>query len=210
MDVDSVAGIVSLVQIGTLEFHTWLSRIDALETPDRVIFDLDPGPGDTWPRIIDAAHLLRDRLVEIGLVSFPKLTGGKGLHLVIPLVPRAAWDRVKEFARAVAESAARERPQQFTANMAKSRRQGRIFIDYLRNGRGATAICAYSTRARAGAPVAVPISWDELDPAARSDRYGIDTVRRRLAALRKDPWADFERARRPLTAEMIEAAARRG
>lgn len=210
MHVDSIAGIVSLVQIGTLELHVWGSRVDAVETPDTAVFDLDPGPGMTWPRVIDAAHLLRERLDAIGVTSFPKLTGGKGLHLVVPLVPRAAWDRVKEFARTVAESVARDHPGQFTSNMAKSRRQGRIFIDYLRNGRGATAVCSYSTRARAGAPVAVPISWDELDPAARPDRYGIDTVKRRLAALRKEPWADFERSRRPITAEMIMAAAQRG
>ncbi|HEX6993464.1 MAG TPA: DNA ligase D [Gammaproteobacteria bacterium] len=208
MYVDSVAGIVSLVQIGTLELHVWGSVVDALETPDMLIFDLDPGPGVTWPRLIDAALLLRERLEEIGFRSFAKLTGGKGLHLVVPLEPRADWDRAKEFARTVAERAAREQPERLTANMAKSRRHGRIFIDYLRNGRGATAICSYSTRARVGAPVAVPIGWEELDPASRSDRYSIDTVKRRLAALRKDPWADFDRARRPITDETLEAAAR--
>lgn len=208
MYVDSVAGIVSLVQIGTLELHVWGSIVDALETPDMLIFDLDPGPGVTWPRLIDAALLLRERLEEIGFRSFPKLTGGKGLHLVVPLEPRADWDRAKEFARTVAERAARDQPERLTANMAKSRRHGRIFIDYLRNGRGATAICSYSTRARVGAPVAVPIGWEELDPASRSDRYGIDTVKRRLAALRKDPWADFDRARRPITDETLDAAAR--
>ncbi len=208
MYVDSIAGIVSLVQIGALELHVWGSVIDALETPDMLIFDLDPGPGVIWPRLIDAALFLRERLENIGFRSFPKLTGGKGLHLVVPLEPRADWDRAKEFARTVAERAAREQPERLTANMAKSRRHGRIFIDYLRNGRGATAICSYSTRARAGAPVAVPIGWDELDPASRSDRYGIDTVKRRLAALRKDPWADFDRARRPITDETLDAAAR--
>lgn len=207
MYVDSLAGIVSLVQVGTLEFHVWGSVVDALETPDMLVFDLDPGPGVTWPRLIDAAHLLRDRLERIGLRSYPKLTGGKGLHLVVPLVPRADWDQAKEFARTVAEVVAKEQPDRFTANMAKARRQGRIFIDYLRNGRGATAICSYSTRARAAAPVAVPIGWEELDPASRSDRYGIDTVKRRLAALRKDPWADFERARRPITDETLESVA---
>ena len=210
MYVDSVAGIVSLVQIGALELHVWGSVVDALERPDMLVFDLDPGPGVTWPRLIDAALLLRERLEGMGLKSFAKLTGGKGLHLVVPLLPQADWDRAKEFARAVAEGLAREQPERFTANMAKSRRHGRIFIDYLRNSRGATAICSYSTRARPGAPVAVPIGWEELDPASRSDRYSIDTVKRRLAALRRDPWADFERARRPISEETLEAAAARG
>lgn len=205
MYVDSLAGIVSLVQIGALELHAWGSKVDALETPDLLVFDLDPGPGVTWPKLIEAAHLIEERLAQLGLESFPKLTGGKGLHLVVPLLPRAEWERAKEFCRAVAERLAREHPERFTSNMAKSKRRGRIFIDYLRNGRGATAIVAYSTRARAGASVAVPIGWDELDPASRSDRYGIDTVRRRLAALRKDPWPDFERARRAITEETLDA-----
>ena len=128
------------------------------------------------------------------------------MHLVVPLLPQTEWERAKEFCRAVAEGLAREYPERFTANMAKSKRRGRIFIDYLRNGRGATAIAAYSTRARAGASVAVPIGWDELDPASRSDRYGIDTVRRRLAALRKDPWPNFERMRRAISEETLEVA----
>jgi bifunctional non-homologous end joining protein LigD len=210
MYVDSLPGLVSLVQIGALELHVWGSTIDALETPDTVVFDLDPGPGVTWPRLIEGADAVEKRLAALGFRSYPKLTGGKGLHVIVPLLPREKWDRVKEFTRAVAEGLARERPEHFTANMAKSKRHGRIFIDYLRNGRGATAVAAYSTRARPGASVAVPIGWEELDPASRSDRYGIDTVRRRLAALRKDPWPDYERARRAITAETLEAAGMRG
>ena len=206
MYVDSLTGIVSLVQFGALELHAWGSVVDALETPDLLVFDLDPGPGVTWPRLIEGARMLEERLATLGLKSFPKLTGGKGLHLVVPLVPRADWERAKTFCKAVAEGLAREHPERFTANMAKSKRRGRVFIDYLRNGRGSTAIVPYSTRARPGAPVAVPIAWDELDPASRSDRYGIDTVRRRLAALRKDPWPDFERARRAISDETLESA----
>lgn len=206
MYVDSLTGIVSLVQFGVLELHAWGSVVDALETPDLLVFDLDPGPGVTWPRLIDGARILEERLASLGLGSFPKLTGGKGLHLVVPLLPRADWERAKSFCKAVADGLAREHPERFTANMAKSKRRGRVFIDYLRNGRGSTAIVPYSTRARPGAPVAVPIAWDELDPASRSDRYGIDTVRRRLAALRKDPWPDFERARRAISDETLESA----
>ena len=204
--VDSLPGIVALVQIGALEIHCWGSRVDALETPDLLVFDLDPGPGVTWVRLIEAARTLSARLDALGLHAFPKLTGGKGLHLVVPIVPEHDWDLVKAFTRAVAEGLAREQPEAFTANMAKARRQGRVFVDYLRNARGATAISAYSTRARAGAPVAVPIGWDELDPASRSDRYSIDTVRRRLAALRKDPWADFDRSRVEISKQMLGAA----
>jgi bifunctional non-homologous end joining protein LigD len=146
---------------------------------------------------------LKERVENLGLKTFPKLTGGKGLHLVVPLVPDRSWDEIKRFALRVAEAEARERPDRFTANMAKAKRQGRIFIDYLRNGRGATAIAPYSTRARSGAPVAVPVGWDELDPASRSDRYTIDTVRRRLAALHNDPWAGFEAARTAISDRML-------
>ncbi|HEU4617936.1 MAG TPA: DNA ligase D [Gammaproteobacteria bacterium] len=204
--VDSLKGLVALVQIGVLELHCWGCRIDTLETPDLLVLDLDPGPGVTWPRLLEGALGLKERVERLGLQTFPKLTGGKGLHLVAPIAPARGWDDVKRFALAIAEAEARERPDRFTTNMAKSKRTGRIFIDYLRNGRGATAIAPYSTRARPGAPVAVPVAWDELDPASRSDRYAIDTVRRRLAALRKDPWAGFEEARTTITDEMIAAA----
>jgi bifunctional non-homologous end joining protein LigD len=204
--VDSLKAIVALVQIGVLEFHCWGSRIDALETPDVLVLDLDPGPGVTWPRLLEGAFSLKERVERLGLQSFPKLTGGKGLHLVVPVAPTRGWDDVKRFALAIADSEAREHPDRYTTNMAKAKRTGRIFIDYLRNGRGATAIAPYSTRARSGAPVAVPVGWEELDPASRSDRYSIDTVRRRLAALRKEPWAGFEKARAPITDEMLAAA----
>jgi bifunctional non-homologous end joining protein LigD len=204
--VDSLKGIVALVQLGVLEFHCWGSRIDALDRPDMLVLDLDPGRGVTWPRLLEGAWALKTRVEALGLRPFPKLTGGKGLHLVVPLAPERGWDDVKRLALAIAEAEARERPDRFTASMAKTKRDGRVFIDYLRNGRGATAIAAYSTRARAGAPVAVPVGWEELDPASRSDRYSVDTVRRRLAALKKDPWAGFEEARAAITDETMAAA----
>lgn len=204
--VDSLEGIVALVQVGVLELHCWGSRVDALERPDLIVLDLDPGPGVTWARLLEGALSLKARVERLGLTSFPKLTGGKGLHLVVPVAPERDWDTVKRLSRALAEAEARERPDRFTSNMSKRRREGRIFIDYLRNGRGATAIAPYSTRARAGVPVAVPVGWEELDPASRSDRYSIDTVRRRLAALRRDPWAGFDAARIPITDSMLSAA----
>jgi bifunctional non-homologous end joining protein LigD len=136
-----------------------------------------------------------------------RTTGGKGLHLVTPLIPTLGWDEVKAFARAIAEAHAHDDPRRLTADMSKSKRQGRIFIDYLRNGRGSTAIASYSTRAREGATVAVPLSWDELSPAVTSDRFDIENLRRRLDSLHADPWDGFEAARRAITPQMRAAVA---
>ena len=202
--------LVALVQAGTLELHVWGSRIDDLERPDILVFDLDPGDGVAWPAVLHAARSLRERLEGgLGLASFVRTTGGKGLHVVVPLEPSLGWDAVKAFARGVAGAHARDDRQRFTTHPSKSKRKGRIFLDYLRNARGATAIASYSTRAREGAPVAVPVRWDELDPALTSDRYGIGNLRRRLSALHADPWAEFERARRALTASMLDAVGAR-
>ncbi len=197
--------LVALVQMGTLELHVWGSRVSDLEHPDLLVLDLDPGPGVAWSDVLRAARSLNDRLAQLGLAGFPRTTGGKGLHVVVPLEPSLDWDGVKAFARGVAHAHAHDEPRKLTVNMAKSKRQGRIFIDYLRNGRGATAIASYSTRAREGAPVAVPVRWDELGPALTSDRYRLENVRRRLSTLRADPWDGFDQARRPLTTAMLEA-----
>ena len=200
--VQSIADVVSLVQVGVLEFHPWGAQVDDIEKPDLMIFDLDPSPEVPWPQILRTANDLRERLEALGLSSFPRTTGGKGLHLVVPLRPSASWDEVKEFAHAVSEQHARANPKRLTTNMSRTKRRGRIFIDYLRNGRGATAIASYSLRAREGAPVAVPVRWDELSVAMRSDRYNIDNVRRRLGALQDDPWEGFIEARSSITAKM--------
>ncbi len=197
--------LVTLVQMGTLELHVWGSRVHDLEHPDLVVLDLDPGPGVAWSEVLRTARSLNDRLAGLGLTGFPRTTGGKGLHVVVPLAPSLDWEGVKAFARGVAHAHAHDEPDRLTVNMAKSRRQNRIFIDYLRNGRGATAIASYSTRAREGATVAVPVRWDELGPALTSDRYRLENVRRRLSALRADPWDGFDQARRPLTAAMLAA-----
>src|SRR5690606_28459761 len=166
---------------------------------------LDPGSGVAWPTMLEVARALRERLADLGLSGFVRTTGGKGLHVVVPLAPKLGWDEVKAFARAVAEAHARD-DRRLTVNMAESKRGGRIFLDYLRNGRGATAIASYSTRARPNAPVAVPVRWEELNTALVSDRYNVGNLRRRLAALKADPWAEFDAARRPLTRRILDAA----
>ena len=208
--VQTLADVIALVQMGTLELHVWGSRVPEVERPDLVVFDLDPAPDLAWAETLRAARTLRERLTTLGLESFVRTTGGKGLHVVTPLVPERGWDEVKAFAHGVARAHAHDEPQRFTLNMSKAKRQGRIFLDYLRNGRGATAIASYSTRAREGAPVATPVRWDELDAQLSSDRYAVANVRRRLAALRADPWADLESARRRLTRRMLEAVGAEG
>ena len=198
--VEDLAGLIALVQIAVLEIHPWGSQVEKLETPDRVTIDLDPDEGLPWQRIADAAIDIREALGGIGLESFAKTTGGKGLHVVIPLAPKLGWDEVKAFAKWVADSLVAQRPEDFTANMAKKARQGRIYIDYLRNGRGATAVGAYSPRARPGAPVSTPLFWEEVERGVRPEGFTIETVPSRLAALPTDPWADIGKTRQSLSA----------
>ncbi|MEQ8662691.1 MAG: non-homologous end-joining DNA ligase [Gammaproteobacteria bacterium] len=207
--VETLTHLVALVQAGTLELHAWGSRVDDLEHPDTLVFDLDPGEDVDWPVVVHTARSLRERLADLGLASFVRTTGGKGLHVVVPVTPSLGWDDVGTFARGVAAAHAADYPTHLTINMSRARRRGRVFIDYLRNSRGATAIVAYSPRARPGAPVAVPLRWDELGPHMRSDHYDVIKVRRRLAALGSDPWADFRTAARPLTRRLLDAVPRR-
>ncbi len=186
--VEGLDGVLGLVQMNVLEIHPWGSKTTDLERPDRVVFDLDPGPGVAWKDVVLGALALRKLLSELGLESFVKTTGGKGLHVVVPLLPRADWDAVKAFAKGVAEGLARQDPERYTAQLAKAERPGRIFIDYLRNGRGATAVAPYSTRARAGATVAMPVFWDELREI-KPDQFNVKNAPRRLAD--EDPWKDI-------------------
>ncbi|MFL0412886.1 DNA ligase D [uncultured Sphingomonas sp.] len=168
--VDDADGLVACIQMGTIEFHGWGSTIDHLEQPDRLVFDLDPDEGLDFGDTKKAAEHLKNQLAEVGLVSFPMLSGGKGVHVVVPLTPKADWPAVKSFADRFARALAQAEPDRFVATMSKAKRKGRIFIDWLRNQRGATAIMPYAARARAGAPVAAPVSWTELrdiDTAAR-------------------------------------------
>jgi bifunctional non-homologous end joining protein LigD len=198
--IDDLPGLIALVQMGVLEIHPWGSRIEKLETPDWVTIDLDPDEGLPWERVTEAAMDVRDALAGIGLKSFAKTTGGKGLHVVIPLTPKLGWDQIKAFAKWVADSLVTQRPQDFTANMAKRARRGRIYIDYLRNGRGATAVGAYSPRARPGAPVSTPVSWAEVEGGVRPDEFTVETVPQRLPALPSDPWAEIGKIRQTISA----------
>ncbi len=207
--VDDLPGLIGLVQIGILEIHTWNSTVSDPERPDRIVIDLDPGDGVPWPRVVEGARLVRARLEAHGLRSFVKTTGGKGLHVVAPLTPRAGWDDCAAFARRIAEELAREEPRHYLARMARAERAGRIFVDYLRNVRGATSVAAYSTRARPGAPVSVPLDWDELSPRLRSDHFTVANLPKRLAGLRADPWKGYDSIRQTLPAPGREAATRR-
>jgi bifunctional non-homologous end joining protein LigD len=196
--VDDVGGLISLAQMGALEIHSWGSRADKLELPDRLVFDLDPDPAVPWNRVVQSAQQLRQFLQALGLKSFAKTTGGKGLHLVVPIERRHAWDEVKSFCKRVADLVVRADPTHYTANMAKAARLGKIFIDYLRNARGATAVVAYSTRAHPNATVSVPLTWKELTPETTSDRYTIRNLPRRLAGLKRDPWEGIAEIRQGL------------
>jgi bifunctional non-homologous end joining protein LigD len=189
--IDDVTGLVGLVQMGVLEIHTWNAKASRLETPDRLVFDLDPGPGVSWQAIIVAARLVRASLEAARLTSFVKTTGGKGLHVVAPIRPDHGWAECVSFARQLTEALVAETPRAFTATMAKTARRGKIFIDYLRNQRGATSVAAYSTRARPGAPVSTPVTWDELDSVTGPGHFTVANVPRRLARLRADPWAGY-------------------
>lgn len=196
--VGDMRGVLSLVQMGVLEIHVWGSTAAALETPDRLIFDLDPGEGVTWNAVKMAALDLKSRIELLRLVPFLKTTGGKGLHVVVPIAPKAGWEETKAFSRGLAQQMVIDSPSKYVASMSKSRRKGRIFIDYLRNSRSATAIAPYSTRARAGAPVAAPLEWDELPILGAANAYTLRNIGRRLAKLETDPWAHIAKAEAPL------------
>lgn len=196
--IDGLDGLIGLVQGATLEIHPWQSTLSDLEHPDQIVMDLDPGEGIAWPTIIAAAREVRERLTAAGLASFVKTSGGKGLHVVAPLKPKAGWDEVKGFAKAMADAMAADAPEKFVATVAKAKRGGKILVDYLRNGRGATAIAPYATRARAGAPVAMPLAWDELSPDIGPAYFTVANAPLRLANLKADPWADFRKAAVPL------------
>lgn len=200
--LNTIEGILALVQMGVLEIHVWGSRIDRVDQPDQMVFDLDPDAALPWNAVIEAATLTRVRLADLGLTGFVRTTGGKGLHVVVPLVRRHAWSDVKAFSKAVAEDLVRQNPQHYTARLTRAARRGKIFIDYLRNSRGATTIACYSPRARAGAPVAVPLAWSELTPSLAPERFNVLTVPARLHTLARDPWQDFAEARRAISASM--------
>ncbi|MFP4623771.1 MAG: DNA ligase D [Gemmatimonadota bacterium] len=203
MYVDGLPSLLALVQLGVLEFHIWGSRRDRLDRPDRLVFDLDPDESLPFGRVAAAALRLREMLAGMGLESWPKSTGGKGLHVVVPITRRNSWDEAREFTQKVARALVQEVPARFTAKVSKSRREGRIFVDYLRNARNSTAIAEYSPRARPGAPVAVPLAWDELNTRARTPAvFTIRDVPDRVAGA-GDPWEGFDQVRQSITKAML-------
>ncbi|HEV7254148.1 MAG TPA: DNA ligase D [Mesorhizobium sp.] len=192
LTIENLDGLIGLVQAGTLEIHPWGSKLRTLETPDRLVFDLDPDEGVAWQAVVEGALEVRERLRERRLESLVKTSGGKGLHVMVPITPKAGWAEAKAFTRSLVEQMAADSPSRYTATLAKRARKGRIFIDYLRNGRGATAVAAYSTRARPGAPVSAPIGWDELQAGVRPGQFTAENLPARLRYLRAALWADLD------------------
>ena len=197
ISIDSLDGLVSLVQAGVLEIHTRGTTVDDRERADRLVFDLDPGPGTGWKDVVAAACEVQARLTKIKLKSFLKTSGGKGLHVVLPIKP-VPWDTAKDFCHAVAASMQADDPDRYVASATKSKRNKRIFIDYLRNSREATAVAPYSTRARPGAPVSTPIEWSELGTLKSANQFTVLNFTARLNRLRKDPWANIGRIKQTL------------
>ena len=189
--VDTREALLTMVQNGAVEFHVWGSRVEELERPDVLVFDLDPAPDVPWPQVREAARALRDELARRGLDSFLKTSGGKGLHVVVPVTPGPQWARVAAWTREVVEALVAREPGKYTATMSKAKRGGRVFVDHFRNGRGATSAAPYSLRARPGAPVAMPIAWDELTRTGGGGDWILASVLERIARRRSDPWADF-------------------
>jgi bifunctional non-homologous end joining protein LigD len=204
-----LAGVLELAQMSILEIHPWNASVDEIEFPDRVIFDLDPDPAVPWARVVESAHEIRRRLAALDMDSVVKTTGGKGLHVVMPFsaASRVSWDDAFAFSQTLSERLAREQPKAYVATMSKAQRTGKIFIDYFRNHRGSTAIAAYSTRARPGAPVSVPLAWNELTPALDPRAFTVETVPARVASLKADPWAATLAAKQRLTAKVLRAFA---
>jgi bifunctional non-homologous end joining protein LigD len=200
--VDTLKALVGAAQMGAVEFHTWNAVASNIEKPDRVVFDLDPDASLGWERMIEAAQLTRSLLEELGLKSFCKTSGGKGLHVVVPLAKQAGWDEVKDFSQAVAQHMAATLPKYFSAKMGAQNRKQKIFVDYLRNNRGSSTVAAFSARARAGLGVSVPLAWDEVASTTAGDQWTIENLHERLAELKHDPWADYAKTRQRITAAM--------
>ncbi len=197
MYIEDVRGLVGAAQMGVLELHLWGSRVDDVDKPDRMVFDLDPDEGLGFDKVKEAARDVKKRLEKIGLQSFPMVTGGKGIHLVLPLQRKHGWDEHRAFAEALARLMADEQPERYVANMAKKKRTGKIFIDYLRNQRGSTAIAPFSTRARAGAYVALPVSWQGLARLENAHPASIQNAAE-LFGRGKDPWAGYHNVKQAL------------
>jgi bifunctional non-homologous end joining protein LigD len=196
--VGTAQGILSAAQMNVIEFHTWNATVRTIDKPDRIVFDLDPGEGVAWPRVQEAASLVRSFLDELGLQAWLKTSGGKGLHVVVPLAPRHDWDTVKGFSQAVVEHLARVVPNRFSAKSGAQNRVGKIFVDYIRNSHGATTAAAFSARARPGLGVSMPVSWEQLGSLKSGAQWTIANAREHLSFQHEDPWADYWSTRQPL------------
>jgi DNA ligase D len=206
LSIDTLEALVHVAQMDTIELHTWNALASEVEQPDRVVFDLDPDPALGWDRVIEAAQLTRGVLADLGLESFCKTSGGKGLHVIVPVVPGTSWDESKAFSRAVAQRLASGWPTQFTATMGPEHRKKKIYVDYLRNARGASTAVAWGVRARPGMGVSVPIGWDELTQTTGGAQWSLaelDVLRARMAQVgRADPWAAYAGVRQAVTSEL--------
>jgi bifunctional non-homologous end joining protein LigD len=205
---DSPEAIVSLVQMDILEIHTWNSTFEHVEQPDRLVFDIDPGPEVPWPWVVEGARVVRSVLETLGLESFLKTTGGAGLHVVVPIVPSLAWDECLAFSRKVAEAIVASNPGRYTTAFPKAGREKKLLIDYLRNNRTNTSVAAFSTRARLTAPVSLPIAWEELSARLRPGQLTVATVPARLARESTDPWEGYWKSRQKIGARALSALRR--
>jgi bifunctional non-homologous end joining protein LigD len=196
--IEDAAGLVAMVQMGTLEIHPWGVRIETPDRPDRIIFDLDPDEGLGFSDVVRAALEVRERLGALGLASFVKTTGGKGLHVVLPIEPVHDWREAKGFAKGFSELMAADAPDRYLTRISKAEREGRIFIDYLRNDPTSTAVGPYSTRSRPGAPVATPLEWDEVTEGLDPRAFTVATVPERVRTLPRDPWSGMDRLQQRL------------
>lgn len=202
--IKDIKGLITLAQWGVIELHPWQCTAKNLDKPNQMIFDLDPDPGVSFPALIKAAKEIRKRLSDLRLKSFLKTTGGKGLHVVVPMTPSYAFPAIKAFARAIAQSMENDHPELYIATMSKEKRKGKIFIDYLRNDVTSTAVAPFSARARTGATVATPLAWEELKSTLKPSSFTIDTIPKRLSKLKKDPWADFGKTHQKIPREIFK------
>jgi bifunctional non-homologous end joining protein LigD len=202
LEVSTAQALAAAAQMNVIEFHTWNSTARAIDKPDRMIYDLDPGEGTKWEHIQEAATLVHSFLQQLGLKSWLKTSGGKGLHVVVPLAPKADYDTVNQFSKAVVEHLARVIPSRFVAKSGPSNRVGKLFVDYLRNGHGATTAAAFSARARPGLGVSMPVAWEDLAKLKGGSQWTIATAREHLSFQAADPWAAYWKSRQTLTSAM--------
>ncbi|WP_404441492.1 non-homologous end-joining DNA ligase [Stutzerimonas chloritidismutans] len=203
IQADTVTAVVEAAQMGTIEFHTWNARSDRIDRPDRIIFDLDPDPALPWSSMVEATDMTLDLLDELGLKAFLKSSGGSGMHVVVPIDRRHSWECANAFARGVTTRLAAEAPERIVAKMGPKNRVGKIFVDYLRNQRGASTVAAYSVRARPGLSLSVPIGRDELEQIGGADRWNILNLHERLQQLATDPWVDYASTRQSISARLL-------